>query len=130
VAVTVTIGRTGSALAARQWRHVSKYPPSLSYYGLELGILFLCLALLRAVDERTGVRKDGVLFVFGQTPMFFYLAHRLAFDIPAIYLGLRGFDGLTATYGLAAVVLVCLDPACRWYRGVKAARPTSILRYL
>jgi hypothetical protein len=35
--------------------------------------------------------------------MFFYFVHRLAFDIPATYFGLRGFDGLGVTYGAAAV---------------------------
>jgi len=40
---------------------------------------------------------------------------------PATNLGLRGFDGLTATYGAAAVMLVLLYPVCRWYRSRKAA---------
>jgi uncharacterized membrane protein len=113
-----------------QWLHVSKYPPSLTFYSLELGILFLCLALLRTIELRIGVRKNGVLYVFGQTAMFFYLVHRLAFEIPATYFGLRGVDGLGATFGAAAVTLVLLYPACRWYRTVKAAHPGSILKYL
>ena len=114
----------------QQWLHVSKYPPSLAYYSLELGILFLCLALLRTLELRIGVRENGVLYVFGQTAMFFYLVHRLAFEIPATYFGLRGFDGLGATYEAAAVMLVLLYPACRWYRSVKTAYPRSVLRYL
>ena len=114
----------------QQWLHVSKYPPSLAYYSLELGILFLCLALLRTIEVRIGVRENGVFYVFGQTAMFFYLVHRLAFETPATYFGLRGFDGLGATYGAAAVMLVLLYPMCRWYRTVKAAHPRSVLRYL
>jgi len=114
----------------QQWLHVSKYPPSLAYYSLELGILFLCLALLRTIEVRIGVRENGVFYVFGQTAMFFYLVHRLAFETPATYFGLRGFDGLAATYGVAAVMLVLLYPMCRWYRTVKAAHPRSILKYL
>ena len=61
--------------------------------------------------------------------MFFYLAHPLAFEIPATYFGLRGFDGLASTYIAAAVMLVLLYPACRWYRSVKTAHPKSLLRY-
>jgi len=76
------------------------------------------------------VHENGVFYVFGQTAMFFYLAHRLAFEIPATYFGLRGFDGLFATYGIAAAMLVLLYPACLWYRSVKAAHPKSILKYL
>ena len=114
----------------QEWLHVSKYPPSLAYYSLELGILFLSLALLRTIEVRIGVRENGVFYVFGQTAMFYYLVHRLAFETPATYFGLRGFDGLAATYGAAAVMLVLLYPMCRWYRTVKAAHPRSVLRYL
>lgn len=113
-----------------QWLHVSKYPPSLTYYALELGILFLCLAFLRTIELRIGVRENGVLYVFGQTAMFFYLVHRLAFEIPATYFGLRGFDGLTATFISSALALALLYPACLWYRKVKAAHPKSLLKYL
>jgi uncharacterized membrane protein len=113
----------------QQWLHVSKYPPSLTYYALELGILFLSLALLRTLELRIGVRENGVFYVFGQTALFFYVVHRLAFEIPATYFGLRGFDGIGATYSAAAVMLVLLYPACLWYRRVKAAHPMSLLRY-
>lgn len=114
----------------QQWLHVSKYPPSMTYLALELGILFLCLALLRTIEERIGVRENGVFLVFGQTAMFFYLVHRLALEIPATYFGLRGFGNLATTYIVAAVMLVLLYPACRWYRTFKAARPDSFLKYV
>jgi uncharacterized membrane protein len=135
-AVVRGIGRYGDMFLHRsdnswqQWLHVSKYPPSLTYYALELGILFLCLALLRTLELRIGVRENGVFYVFGQTAMFFYLVHRLAFEVPATYFGLRGIDGLVATFGTAAVALALLYPACRWYRTVKAAHPRSILKYI
>jgi len=112
-----------------RWLQVSKYSPSLSYMALELGLLCLALALLRVIEERHGARRNGVLLVFGETAMFFYLAHRLVLEVPATYLGLRGFGDITTTYVVAAVLLVALYPACRWYRDFKAARPTSILRY-
>ena len=113
----------------QQWLHVSKYPPSLTYYGLELGILCLALVVLRTIEPRIGVRPNGVLLVFGQTAMFFYLVHRLAFEIPATYFGLRGVGGLGTTYIAWAVMIVLLYPACRWYRTVKSVHPQSILRY-
>lgn len=113
----------------QQWLHISKYPPSLTYYSLELGILFLCLALLRTIEPRIGLRTNGVFYVFGQTAMFYYLVHRLTFETAATYFGLRGFDGLAATYGAAAVMIVLLYPACRWYRTLKAAHPHSLLKY-
>ena len=74
----------------QQWLHVSKYPPSLSYAALELGLMSLCLAFLARIEPLIGVRNNGVFLVFGQTAMFFYLVHRLVFEIPATYFGLRG----------------------------------------
>jgi uncharacterized membrane protein len=114
----------------QQWLHVSKYPPSLTYAALELGILFLCLAFLRTIEPRIGVRDNGPFFVFGQTAMFFYLVHRLVLEVPATYFGLRGIGGLGTTYAVAAVLLVALYPVCRWYRTVKAANPDSFLKYV
>jgi len=114
----------------QQWLHVSKYPPSLTFVGLELGILFLCLALLRTIELRIGVRENGPFLVFGQTAMFFYLVHRLAFEIPATYFGLRGVGDLGTTWAVAGVTLVLMYPACRWYRSFKARHPDSALKYL
>jgi uncharacterized membrane protein len=114
----------------QQWLHVSKYPPSLTYCGLELGILFMCLALLRRIELRIGVRQNGPFLVFGQTSMFFYLVHRLVLEVPATYFGLRGAGTIVTTYVVTAVLLVALYPACRWYRTVKAAHPGSFLKYL
>lgn len=71
-----------------------------------------------------------MFYLFGQTAMFYYLVHRLAFKTPATYFGLRSFDGLAATYGAAAIMLGLLYPACRWYRTVKATHPRSLLKYL
>jgi uncharacterized membrane protein YcfT len=113
----------------QQWLHVSKYPPSITYLGLELGILFLGLALLRTIELRIGVRENGVFYVFGQTAMFFYVVHRLAFELPATRMGMRGIGGLGMTYAVSAVSLVLLYPACLWYRRFKKAHPDSLLKY-
>ena len=113
----------------QQWLHVSKYPPSLAYAGLELGLLYLCLVVLRSLETRIGVRRNGVLLVFGETAMFFYLAHRLVLEVPATWFGLRGFGDLTTTFIAWAVLIVLLYPACLWYRGFKKAHPDSVLKY-
>jgi uncharacterized membrane protein len=114
----------------QQWLHVSKYPPSLSYAALELGLMSLILAGLARIEPIIGVREHGVFLVFGQTAMFYYLVHRLVFEVPATYFGLRGVGGLATTYVAAAVLLVAIYPACRWYRRVKAEHPTSFLKYI
>jgi uncharacterized membrane protein len=114
----------------QQWLHVSKYPPSLTYAALELGLLFVLLPVMMTLEPTIGVRKNGPFLVFGQTAMFFYLAHRLALEIPATYFGLRGVGSLSTTYIVAGVLLVLLYPACLWYRAFKSAHPQSFLKYL
>jgi uncharacterized membrane protein len=113
----------------QQWLHVSKYPPSLTYYSLELGLLALCLSLLMKIEPLIGVRPDGPFLLFGQTAMFFYLVHRLVLEIPATYFGLRGIGDISTTYIVWAVMLVPLYLACRWYRKVKTSHPDSVLKY-
>jgi hypothetical protein len=51
-------------------------------------------------------------------------------EVPATYFGLRGAGDLATTYIVAAVLLVLLYPACRWYRTLKSAHPQSFLKYL
>jgi uncharacterized membrane protein len=113
----------------QQWLHVSKYPPSLTYCALELGLLALCLALMMKIEPLIGVRPNGPLLVYGQTAMFFYLAHRLALEIPATYFGLRGFGNISTTYIVWALMLVPLYFACIWYRKMKTSHPDSVLKY-
>jgi uncharacterized membrane protein len=113
-----------------QWLHVSKYPPSLSFVLLELGILSLLLAVLQFVEDRTTARSDGVLLVLGQTPMFFYLLHIPLLVLGAHALGVAHTLGLGATYAIAVVVVAVLYPACRAYRRYKMAHPDGWPRYL
>jgi len=113
----------------QQWLHVSKYPPSLTYTSLELGLMCVALGVMMWIEPRIGVRPNGPLLVFGQTAMFFYLAHRLAFEVPATYFGLRGFGDLSTTYIVWAAMIVALYPASRWYRTLKSMHPKSVLRY-
>jgi uncharacterized membrane protein len=114
----------------QQWLHVSKYPPSLSFASLELGLMALILAVMMKLEPVLGVRENGPLLVLGQTAMFYYLVHRFVFDAAASYGGLLGIGTISATYGVAIAALVVLYPLCRWYRGFKAARPQSFLKYL
>lgn len=113
-----------------QWLHVSKYPPSLAFMALELGLSWVILAGLMWLEPRVAVRDDGPLLVFGQTALFFYLAHFLLLGGTARALGLLGKGGLLETYLATGGVLAILYPVCRWYRAKKRARPESLLRYV
>jgi len=115
----------------QQWLHVSKYPPSTSFIMLELGLMAVILASMIKIEERIGVRPNGVLLVFGQTSMIFYLVHRIFLTGTATYGGLNDFTNLTNTYIITGILLVLLYPFCLWYRGFKAKHPESLwLKYL
>lgn len=113
----------------QQWLHVSKYPPSITYYALELGLAALVLSLMMKIESKIGVRPNGVLLVFGQTAMFYYILHRMVLEIPATYFGVRGIGDISSTYIVWAIMLVPLYYACLWYRDVKAKYPESFLKY-
>lgn len=115
----------------QHWLHVSKYPPSASFTFLELGLMAVILALMMQAERLIGVRPNGVLLVFGQTAMLFYLVHRLVLEGTATHAGLRGFGDLNTVYIVSAVMLVLLYPLCLWYRGLKGRYPDSIwLKYI
>jgi uncharacterized membrane protein len=114
----------------QQWLHVSKYPPSLSYATLELGLMCIGLSVMMKLEPILGVRENGPLLIFGQTAMFYYLVHRLAFDVPSTYFGLRGVGTIVTTYAVGIAGIVALYPACRWFRSLKAAHPNSFLKYV
>ena len=115
----------------QHWLHVSKYPPSAAYTLLELGIMSLVMALMMLIERAIGVRPNGVLLVFGQTSMMFYLVHRLILEGSATYGGLRHFSDINTTYLVTLVMLILLYPFCLWYRGFKVHHMQSIwLRYL
>jgi len=115
----------------QQWLHVSKYPPSASFTLLELGIMSIILGTMIALERVIGVRQNGVLLVFGQTSMIFYLVHRLTLEGSATYGGLRHFADIHTTYIVTIVMLILLYPFCLWYRQFKLKHLDSIwLRYL
>ncbi len=122
------LGRDDGSLL--QWLHVSKYPPSLSFAALELGIMFLCLAALFSYYRRRTAAHWAPLVVFGQTPLFFYILHVHLLSAGAWILGLQRKGGLIETFLATSAVLLVLYPACRWYRRLKLNRRYSLLRYL
>jgi hypothetical protein len=83
------------------------------------------------MERLIGDRPNGVLLVFGQTAMIFYLVHRLILEGTATHAGLRHFSDLKTTFTISIVMLVLLYPFCLWYRGFKAKHAHSMwLRYL
>lgn len=110
-----------------QWLHVSKYPPSISYITLELGLMMLILAFLIWLKTKIGVRQNGPLLVFGQTALFFYLMHFVILELLTLLLA-RG--ELAQAFLAAAITLIVLYPLCYFYRIVKWRFPNSLLRFV
>ena len=128
--------------------NVSKYPPSLLYTLIMLGLLFLFLAFL----EGKGGVVGRILGVFGKVPLFYYLVHwyvlRSAMFIMVFAEGFHIRDllftpfqfgrpakgsglPLAGVYAVWLAIVVLLYPLCRWYGQYRAAHPEkTLLRYL
>jgi uncharacterized membrane protein len=102
-----------------------KYPPSFVFWTMSLGIALLLLALLIRLPERVrSVRSP--LIVFGQTPLFFYIAH---FYLLAgfAFVFFREPASLQGAYWVWLAALAILYPACARYRRFKMTRPAGSL---
>jgi uncharacterized membrane protein len=130
------------SMALVQWMHVAKYPPSIAYTALELGLAFVLLALFLLVD-RDDRRDDrpppralapralAPLATLGATAFFFYVLHVHLLALASFVLGLdRHAHGLAKTYVATAAVLVVLVPLCVLYRRYKVAHPDGWTRFL
>lgn len=119
------------SLAPLQWLHVAKYPPSIAYSCLELGLAFLLLALFFTLDDGSPRRAFAAFGLFGATAFFYYLLHFHVLGLVELILRLdRDTHGLAKTYVAAVCVLVALAPACAWYRRYKRAHPDGWTRYI
>ncbi|OPA88616.1 hypothetical protein BFW86_16370 [Pseudomonas fluorescens] len=117
--------------------NVTKYPPSLLFLALTLGIGLLLLWTF----ERAGHKRwIGVLAVFGAAPMFFYLLHLYVLKVLYVacvgLFGLNhgnyfGFDGMGAVWLAALLLPLALYAPVRWFAGLKARRrDLAWLKYL
>ena len=113
-----------------QWLHVSKYPPSITYTTLELGIMALIMATLFQLSRVRAASRDGVLSTLGRTPMFFYLLHFPLLVWAGRISGVQHELGLVATYVGAAGVVIVLYPACRWYAAYKGSGRHAWTQYV
>lgn len=94
-----------------------KYPPSLVFLSMSIGINLLLLAVLRPLRP---------LVVFGQTPLFFYIVHfYVLLGLAFAFFGEAG--SLEVSFAVWAAVVLALYPVCRWYRDFKLTKPAESL---
>ena len=119
--------------------NVSKYPPSLLYAAVTLGIMF---GMLWLADGANTV-LTRVLTVYGKVPLFYYLIHWYLLKAAMIVMFLlQGYHlsdmpigplnfgrpagagvSLPVVYVIWLGLVVMLYPLCRWYGRYKAEHP-------
>jgi uncharacterized membrane protein len=128
--------------------NTTKYPPSLLFTLLFLGIAFIVLFL----SEKVSNRFTEILSVYGRVPLFYFVIHLfLIHSLMFVMLRLQGFGSadmlfgafnngrpktgggveLWAVYLMWLSVVVLLYPLCRWYGNYKSEhKENKFLRYL
>jgi uncharacterized membrane protein len=139
------------AQSAMSFFEVTKYPPSLQYVCVTLGVLLLVFAVGDLALERRWVpRALGVLEIYGRVPFFYYVLHFYILHVLALVVLMvatrsvhvhpvipifnpapkAASFGLAVVYGIWIAVVASLYFPCRWFAGVKARRRDWWLSYL
>lgn len=106
-----------------------KYPPSITFNLLSMGVNLIILWLFSQVAEKINIFLR-VLAVFGRAPLLFYIWHLFAYLGLGLWLTPEG-TSIPAMYPYWILVLLGLFPAILWYGTFKRKQPTrSILRFL
>lgn len=98
-----------------------KYPPSLAFILLTLGVNCLLITLFHRLNRGWW---QHILTVFGKTALFFYLAHWYMFAVLGSFFSFITPD-LVKLYLAWAVGLVLLFPACRLFLDFKGQTPPN-----
>ena len=111
--------------------NVTKYPPSLLFTALTLGIGLLLLVLL----ERRHGWLGAKLSVLGAAPMFFYIVHLYALQLMARACAAAGvparLDSVAAMWAASFALVLLLYPLARRFAAFKARRrDLAWLKYL
>jgi uncharacterized membrane protein len=106
-----------------------KYPPSITFNLLTMGVNLIIMGLLARASE--GLKRFfQPLVVFGRTPLFFYLTHLFLYVGLGLWLTPDG-TSIPKMYRYWLLGLLILYPLCLWYGQLKHRQPAnSILRFL
>ena len=123
--------------------NVQKYPPSLDYVLLTLGVALVALAALEHVKNRF----TDIMLVFGRVPFFYYLLHLyLLHGAAVIVQAILAPEGaakpnnlpgpaaegipLPGVYAIWLLAIFILYFPCRWYMKYKMTHKQWWLSYL
>lgn len=113
----------------------TKYPPSLHFLLVTLGIMFLLLAQM----ERWQSKAAQVLVTFGSVPMFFYILHLyLLLALYSICMALFGpnqgtlfgVNQLSLVWLISVALVLLLYRPTKWFSRYKHSSKKAWLRYL
>jgi len=108
--------------------NVVKYPPSITFNLLTMGINLIIMGLFARASGKLQQFLQP-LVVLGRAPLFFYLTHLF------LYVGLGlwltpGGTGISRMYPYWLLGLLILYPLCLWYGRLKHRQPAnSVLRF-
>jgi hypothetical protein len=109
--------------------NVVKYPPSIAFSLLTMGVNLIVMGLLARAGEKLR-RFLQVPVVFGRVPLLFYVTHLFLYAELGILLTPNG-TSVPAMYPLWLLGLLTLFPLCLLYGRFKDRQPAdSILRFL
>ncbi len=114
--------------------NVNKYPPSLAYMSVMIGIALLALAFLENIQNKI----SSIFRVFGRTAFFYYIIHFYMGHLVAMVLffynghsyddAIKGLQkipflfaipgegvGLGLVYLIWMLLILSLYPLCKWY---------------
>jgi uncharacterized membrane protein len=107
--------------------NVVKYPPSITFLLLTMGIDLLLLALFHALRR---ARLPDILPAFGRAALFFYVAHLFLYVGMGRLIG-KGGVSIGRMFALWVLGLALLYLPCRWYGRMRQRQPSgSLLRLL
>lgn len=126
-------GETG-VQTLMSWLNFTKYPPSLDFLLLTLGVAFLLLAWFESMDNAA----TRALVIFGAAPMFFYILHlyvllvlyRIALGVFGPNHGeLFGVDDFYWVWIVAPILAFALYFPCRAFARFKRTSTQAWVRY-
>ena len=128
--------------------NLTKYPPSLLFSLLTLGIMFLLITITPKINEKV----KNILIIFGKVPLFYFIVHfYLIHLITLVVLFAQGFhwdqfsfasgtfgrpqnveSGLTLgwVYIVWLMVIFLMYFPSKWYAGYKAKHKYFWLKYI
>ena len=109
-----------------------KYPPSLTFLLLTLGVNLLILRLFVWLETQLPNYPITQLFsTFGREPLFFYITHLYLYGYLGLWLNRTGTPTIAQMYPYWLLGLAILWPLCWGYGRWKNGRsPTSLWRFL